>query len=86
MNEHRPDLQFGLSEEELVIARKALRLPEGAKLTTENYRDWCLVRDTWLMDVVGPNSHPGHAEERGKPQRAPVVETKKVISMSKYRR
>lgn len=86
MSEYRPELQFGLCEEELAIARKALRLPDDAQLTTDDYASWCLVRDTWVKSVTGPNSHPGRAEERGKPQRVPVVETKRVISMAKYRR
>ncbi|MFZ3207051.1 MAG: hypothetical protein WA161_24710 [Pseudomonas sp.] len=79
-----PELQFGLCAEELAIARKALRLPDGAKLSTENYRDWVLIRDTWL---AGINSHPGAWEEQH-PGAAepPAVVTKKVISMAKYRR
>jgi len=75
-----------LSDRELEIARKALRLPEDAQLTTDEYRDWCLVRDTWLSSITGPNSHPGGPEQRRGYQPPPVVETKKVISMSKYRR
>lgn len=75
-----------LCEEELVIARKALRLPADATLSTDQYKDWCLIRDTWLQSVTGPNSHPGGPEQRRGYQPPPVVETKKVISMSKYRR
>lgn len=85
--EHRPDLQFGLSEEELIFARKALRLEEDAMLSTAQYHDWCLVRDTWLANLTGPNSHAGGPEQRRGYEPAPEVVTKrKVISMEKYRR
>lgn len=83
MSDYRPDLQFGLSEEELVIARKALRLPADARLSDDNFKDWVLIRDTWLSSIT---THPGGAEQRRGYMPEPVVETKKVISMSKYRR
>lgn len=87
MSDYRPDLQFGLSEEELVFARKALRLPEDAMLTTSQYRGWVLIRDTWLENLTGPNSHAGGPEQRRGYQPEPVVQTKRrVIDMSKYRR
>lgn len=86
MSDYRPDLQFGLSEDELAFARKALRLEEGAQLTTSQYKDWQLIRDTWLQNITGPNSHPGGPEQRRGYADPPVVETKRVINMSKYRR
>lgn len=73
-----------LSDAELEIARRALRLPPGdTPLTTSQYRDWVLIRDTWLENWL---NHPGSvAEQRGyRPE--PQVVTKKVVSMAKYRR
>lgn len=76
-----------LSDEELAFARKALRLPPGdTPLTTEQLKDWQLVKDTWLENLTGENSHAGGPEQRRGYQPAPVVETKKIISMAKYRR
>lgn len=73
-----------LSDAELEIAKKALRLPDDdVPLTTDQYRDWCLIRDTWLENWL---EHRGSYEQQHGYRPEPVVQTKKVISMAKYRR
>lgn len=73
-----PDLQFGLPESELVIARKALGVAEGEPLTVQQLKAWKLTRNTYLNDLW--TTHHGSAEEQCTSVDRPQVQTKKTIA------
>jgi len=74
-----PDLQFGLPESELVIARRVLGVAEGEPLNVQQLKAWKLTRDTYLNDLWA--SHPGSAAEQfGGGDDRPVVQTKRTVA------
>lgn len=72
-----PDLQFGLSEEELCVARKALGVAEGQPLTLQQLRAWQLTKDTYLGNL---SERCSRVSDRAQVVERPVVQTKRTVA------